>query len=84
MFGLTLKWFFTLPGDDKDTSVSCSEDDSESTSIPSSDGCKVKKKSCYSLLNYVYITLLITDFIEFCLINFWQIIVIDVFWSYIF
>ncbi|XP_043079233.1 mesoderm induction early response protein 2 isoform X2 [Puntigrus tetrazona] len=29
-----------LRGDDKDTSVSCSEDDSESTSIPSSDGCK--------------------------------------------
>uniref|UniRef100_A0A8C1ZQN5 Mesoderm induction early response 1, family member 2 n=1 Tax=Cyprinus carpio TaxID=7962 RepID=A0A8C1ZQN5_CYPCA len=29
-----------LRGDDKDTSVSCSEDDSESTSIPSSDGHK--------------------------------------------
>ncbi|XP_056112327.1 mesoderm induction early response protein 2 isoform X4 [Rhinichthys klamathensis goyatoka] len=29
-----------LRGDDKDTSVSCSEDDSESTSIPSSDGRK--------------------------------------------
>ncbi|TRZ02864.1 hypothetical protein DNTS_026730 [Danionella cerebrum] len=28
------------PGDDKDTSVSCSEDDSEITSIPSSDGHK--------------------------------------------
>ncbi|XP_067272092.1 mesoderm induction early response protein 2 isoform X2 [Pseudorasbora parva] len=29
-----------LRGDDKDTSVSCSEDDSESNSIPSSDGRK--------------------------------------------
>jgi len=42
MFELTLNLFLILPGDDKDTSVSSSEDDSESTSIPSSDGRKVK------------------------------------------
>ncbi len=56
VFGLTLRWFFTLPGDDKDTSVSYSEDDSESTSIPSSDGYKVKKKIHVIVYCLYYIT----------------------------